>query len=151
MQSLQGSWKILAFYTFLERSCKKMLSLQESYNKCNPCKIIAKLIPCKIFARNALLARILQGTHIRKNLAWFFQGIQEKCIILKDLVRFLQDPCKKFFSTRVAYIMLKTPKFNWTVFSRDDSFDKIGKSFGVNYWKIFQDLSIAVEIQKIAL
>ena len=40
----------------------------------------------KDLARNALYARILQAS---------FQGIQGKCIILSDLLKFLQDPCAK--------------------------------------------------------
>ena len=47
--------------------------------------------PSKVLTRTALTARILQKCIINNALARIFQRTQEKCIILQDLEKFLQE------------------------------------------------------------
>ena len=108
MQSLQDPC-IYYNHTIIEGSCKEIYSFKDS---------------CKIFASNALLAKILYKCLLSKVLARLCQGIQENCIILQDIERFfqdlerlLQDPCKEsiFFSTRIcsSFPLMHLPSFSF--------------------------------------
>ena len=97
----------------MSRSSHLIHPLKDLASKFTPCKNLTRRCdPCEIFqennfqgnnnkffARKALLAKILQGSHLSNDQV-SFKEFRENCIILQDLARFLEG--KQILSTRVV-------------------------------------------------